>query len=337
MTEEKLQTNLVEFSRCEEQTWAQLDEDESGQPRIDEKDAALEDTIRHALWMDTVLRGTDLDDMEIHVRDGIAYLSGYLTSVSNRKRVEKALKSVEGLLSIRSELIVDDQITFEVAASLAELEHQHKCKFFTGVSHGVVALNGDVNNLDVREMAGQAAARHPLVRGVLNYISVPGLDQNPEEHRFMQPTIGTEVNFRDGAIGTVEQVVINPHNRLVVAAVIKGHLNDNPQSAKEPIRSGSGLVVIPMDAMGNLTNNSGFLTIRSTDFEKYQEYNADDFITPWADWVPPYPYCPKDILFPAEYRQPGRVEGKPDETPLASKAGEKALNQEIDHNDSLGG
>jgi hypothetical protein len=232
---------------------------------------------------------------------------------------------------------VDDQVTFEVAASLAELEHKYQCKFFTGISHGVVALNGEVSSEEVRDLAEQYAARHPLVRGVLNYISVPGREQDPEEHRFLQPSVGTEVNFRDGAIGTVEKVVINPNNRLVEAVVIKGRLNDTPQSANEPIRSGSNLQVIPMTAMGNLTNNSGFLTIESTEFEKYQEFNPDHFINPWADWSPPYPYCSKDILFSAEYGQPERIEGKPDEAPLASKEPQKALEKEIDHNDSLGG
>jgi osmotically-inducible protein OsmY len=334
MTEEKLQTNLEEFSRCEEQTWAQLD-DEGSHHRIDNKDVALEDTIRHALWLDTVLRVTDLDDIEIHVRDGIAHLSGYLTSVTNRKRVDKALETVEGLRNVRSELVVDDQLTYEVSASLAELEHQYQCKFFTGVSHGVVALNGEVNSLEVREAAEKLAASNPQVRGVLNYISVPGLDQNPEEHRFLQPSIGGDINFRDGAAGTVEQVVINPDNRLVVAAVIKGHIVD----ALQPVivQSDSQLLVIPMSAMGNLTNNSGSLTIKSTDSTAYQEFNADNFITPWADWAPPYPYCSKDVLFPAEYHQPGKIEGKPDQAPSMRKDGEKALNEEIDHNDSLGG
>lgn len=336
MTEEKLQTNLAEFSRCEEETWSELD-DESGRRLFDNADVAMEDTIRHALWKDVVLRATDLNDIEIHVRDGVAYLSGYVTSMSNLKRVDKALQGIEEQPRVRTELVVDDQVTFEVAAALAELEHKYQCKFFTGVSHGVVALNGDVSSMEVRELAEQSAASHPLVRGVLNYISVPGFEQNPEEHRFLQPTVGTEINFRDGAIGTIEKVVINHHNRLVEAVVIKGRLNDAPQSAKEPIRPGSELQVIPISVMGNLTNNSGFLTVESTEFDKYQEFNPDHFITPWADWSPPYPYCSKDILFPAEYGQPQRIEGKPDEAPLASDEPRKALDKEIDHNDSLGG
>src|SRR5512135_2023746 len=127
MTEERLQTNLVEFSRCEEETWEQLDE-ESGHSRPDNKDTALEDTIRHALWKDVVLRATDLNDIEIHVKDGVAYLSGYVTSMSNRKRVDKALQDIEEQPSVRTDLVVDDQVTFEVAASLAELEHKYQCK-----------------------------------------------------------------------------------------------------------------------------------------------------------------------------------------------------------------
>jgi hypothetical protein len=58
-----------------------------------------------------------------------------------------------------------------------------------------------------------------------------------------------------------------------------------------------------MNVMGHLTNFSGFLTILSTDFAKFQKFDPAAFTTPKRDWVPPYPYCRDDVLFPVLYEQ----------------------------------
>ena len=320
MLREQALPNIDEYQRCGEPGLSQIDAEKSLSP-IQEIDASIEEKIHQALWKDDVLRATDYNEIEIHVKNGIVYLSGHLISTTNRQRVEKAIQTVDGILGIRSKLVLDDELTREVAASLGELEHLHHCKFFTGVSHGVVVLNGEVSSLEVRKSAEQAAASHPHTRGVINYIRVPGVDLDLQNQRFLQPPIGKEIYFRDGISGIVRQVVINPDNRLVTAMTIQGHLNDLHQNLAMSSDSAAPimhqLLVIPIDVIGNLTNSSGFLTIKSTDYSKYQKFDASMFDTPANDWVPPYPYCPDEVLFAVEYPQ--------------------ALTEQIVANDSLGG
>jgi hypothetical protein len=151
-----------------------------------------------------------------------------------------------------------------------------------------------------------------------------------QDHRFLQPSIGSEISFRDGPIGIVQQVVINPDNRLVIALTVKGNKDSSYQLPGEQL-------VIPISAVDHLTNNSGFLSIRSTDDTKYQKFEAANYITPGDDWVPPYPYCPNDVLFPVEFEQSASMKGKPHPAPAERKTGEDALKEEIHANDSLGG
>lgn len=338
--EQILQTNLDEYSRCEEQAWL-LSNDENSHSPIEKTDAALEEKINHALWKDNVLRATDNNEIDIHVRNGIVYMSGHLISSTNRTRIEKALQTVEGIRGSRSKLVMDDGLMLEVAASLGKLEHDHQCKFFTGVSHGVVVLNGEVSSMEVRKAAEQCAASHPNVRGVINYIHVPGFDPGLQDSRFMQPPIGKEICFRDGVTGIVQQVVINPNNRLVVAMTIKGRISDSRQnlslSDNSTAQPAGQLLVIPISVVEHLTSSSGFLTIKSTDFTKYQKFDASGFTIPEAGWVPPYPYCPEDVLFPADDQQVGNIESNPNQAPVMRKTGEQVLGEQLLTNDSLGG
>ena len=338
--EQVLQTNLDEFSRCEEQAWLQSD-DENNHGPIEKTDAGIEEKIDHALWKDDVLRVTDNKEIDIHVKNGIVYMSGHLISSTNRNRVEKALQTVEGIRGSRSKLVMDDELMLEVAVSLGKIEHDHQCKFFTGVSHGVVVLNGEVSSMDVRNSAEKCAASHPNVRGVINYIHAPGVDPGLQDYRFLQPPIGKEICFRDGVTGIVQQVVINPDNRLVIAMTIKGHIYDLPRNlslSNNTVAQPAGqLLVIPMSVMGHLTNGSGFLTIKSTDFSKYQKFDASIFTSPEAGWVPPYPYCPDDVLFPAGYQHVGKIASIPNQAPPKRRTGEQVLSEQVLANDSLGG
>jgi hypothetical protein len=55
-----------------------------------------------------------------------------------------------------------------------------------------------------------------------------------------------------------------------------------------------------MDTVRYLTRDSGFLHIQSEETERYKDFSPALFFTPAADWTPPYPYCPTDVLFPVE-------------------------------------
>jgi osmotically-inducible protein OsmY len=329
--EQALQMNPDEITRCEEQKES-TDHGKSLSP-IQKTDAAIETSIYNALWKDEVLRALDYYEMDVHVINGVVYLNGHIAGTSSQNRVNYAIQAIPGILGIKNNLVLDDKLTCEVAASLGELEHTYHCKFFTGVSHGVVLLNGEVGNPDVRMRAEKCAGGHPKVRGVINNIRVPGFDLGVQDHRFLQPSIGKKIYFRDGISGFVSKIVINPDNRRVVAMIIRGSFDESREYPtflnNNDGRSLEQQLVIPMSVVKQLTNSSGFLNIPSNDFTKYQAFDTSRFILPNNDWMPPYPYCPDDVLFPIAYLK--------NQASAMFKVQAMKLQDELLYNDSLGG
>ena len=270
------QTKLDNFSRYEERR-LMIDHGKSPGP-TQKTDAAIQESMNSALWNDRVLRALDNHQIDVQVRSGVGYLNGHILSRISQSRIKNALRAIPGLLEIKNNLVLDDKLTTEVAASLGKLEHTYTCKFFTGVIHGVVTLNGAVSHSDVRDRAEQRAANHPQVRGVINYIRVIGVDLGSQDHRFIQPPIGKKFYFRDGISGIVRKVVINPDNRRVIAMTIQGHFEEFRReltfSNISSSQSVDQLLVIPMSVVGHVTKNSGFLTISSTDSSKYQQFDV---------------------------------------------------------------
>jgi len=342
MYKEQVQTNLDEFSRCEERR--QMTGQVKSLSPTQKTDAAIKENITNALWKDDVLRALDYYEINIRVKNGVVYLNGHIVSSTSQSRIKNAMRAIPGILEIKNNLVLDDKLMLEVAASLGNLEHTYDCKFFTGVSHGVVVLNGQVRNTDVRKSAEQCAASHPKVRGVINHIRVPGVDLGVQDHRLIQPPIGKVIYFRDGISGIVRQVVINPDNRQVVAMTIQGQFYELLQyPTLSNFSSGQlaePLLVIPMSVMGHVTKSSGFLTIQSTDSTNYQEFDESLFTTPNIDWLPPYPYCPDEVLFPVEYQQVDKKIENASNLNLASstlKTEMQKMSEELLYNDSIGG
>jgi osmotically-inducible protein OsmY len=338
--EQVLQTNLDEFSRCEERM-QMADHGKSLSP-TQKTDAAIKENIINALWKDDVLRALDYYEINVHVKNGIVYLNGHIVSSTSQSRVKNAMRAIPGILEIKNNLVLDDKLMLEVAASLGNLEHTYNCKFFTGVSHGVVVLNGEVSSIAVRMSAERCAASHPKVRGVINTIRVPGVDLGIQDHRLVQPPIGKKIYFRDGISGIVRQVVINPNNRQVVAMTMQGQFYELLQyptlSNFSSGQSAEPLLVIPMGVLGHVTKNSGFLTIQSTDSTNYQEFDASLFSTPDIDWLPPYPYCPDEVLFPVEYQQiDKKIENVSNLASSTLKTEMQEMSEELFYNDSSGG
>jgi osmotically-inducible protein OsmY len=333
-------TNSDEISRCEERS--QMPDHGKNLSPIQKTDAAIKESIYNALWKDDVLRALDYYEIDVRVKNGVVYLNGHIVGSSSQSRIKKAIQGIPGILEIKNSLVLDDKLTMEVAASLAKLEHTFNCKFFTGVSHGVVVLHGEVSSIEVRMSAEQSAASHPQVRGVINYIRVPGVDLGKQDQRLVQPPIGKTMYFLDGLSGVVRQVVINPDNRRVVAIIIQGQFDELQQNLTfSNISNGQSaeqLLVIPMRVMGHVTKSSGFMTFQSTDSTNYQEFDASMFNAPNIDWVPPYPYCPEEVLFPVEHQQlDKKVETESNRASSKIKAEMQKMSEELLYNDSIGG
>ena len=333
--------NLDDFSRCEDRR--QAAEPRKSLSPIQKTDAALKESIYHAFWKDDVLRAIEYDEIDVHVKNGVVCLSGHIVSASSQNRIKNAIRAIPGILRIQNNLVLDDKLTREVAASLGALEHTHDCKFFTGASHGVVSLNGNVSDENVKLLAEKCAASNPNVRGVINNVRVSGAELELQDQPFLQPTIGEIIYFLDGVSGVVKQVIINPNNRRVVAMTVCGQFADQQQELKSlknsEARPPERLVVLSMDLVRYMTKVSGFLHINSDERKRYMDFNSASFGAPNADWVPPYPYCPDDVLFPVEQKREVEyqiLEPLP-RSPFVVALQEQALWEQLLADDSLGG
>jgi osmotically-inducible protein OsmY len=294
--------NPSEFSRCEESN-QMTDHGKSLSPGK-KTDAAMKRSIDHAIWSDNVLRAIESHAIDVHVKNGIVFLYGHIAGASSKSRIENALRSIPGILGIQNNLVLDDKLTLDVATSLGNLEHTYGCKFFTGASHGVISLNGNVRDENVKLLAEQRAASHPNVRGVINNVRVSGAEQELPDQPFLQPTIGEIIYFLDGVSGVVKQVIINPNNRRVIAMSIEGYFTDQRHQVHMQTNGKAQLpkqlVTVPMNEVRYLTRASGFLYINSEQRNQFMDFDPVSFRTPNVDWTPPYPYCPEDVLFPVE-------------------------------------
>lgn len=329
------------FSRCEERSHPK-DHGKSLSP-LQKRDTVLKTSIEHALGHDDLLRAIEYDDeIGVYVKKGIVYLHGHIVNTNSKRRIENIIGSISDVLGIQNNLVLDDKLTLNVAGSLGELEHIYDCKFFTGASHGVISLNGNVRDDNVKLLAEQRAASNPNVRGVINNVHVSGSEQELQDQRFLQPIIGEIIYFLDWVSGIVKQVIINPNNRRVVAMIVSSPFADQQQELKffksGEARSPDRLVVLPIDLVRYLTKVSGFLHIKSNEKKQYTDFDSASFCTPNVDWVPPYPYCPDEVLFPVEHHH---VENQASQylpqTPLTVVSEEQLLWEELLADESLGG
>ncbi|HEX2998576.1 MAG TPA: BON domain-containing protein [Anaerolineales bacterium] len=269
-------------------------------------DAAIKESVKHAIWKDDVLRAIESHEIAVHVKNGIVHLDGHIVGTTSQKRIENALRDIPGILGIQNHLVPDDKLTNEVARLLGNLEHTYDCKFLSGASHGVISLNGIVSDENVKLLAEKCVSDNPGVRAVINHVSISGVESELADQPFLQPMIGEIIYFRDGISGVVKQVIIDPNNRRVVAMTIQGQFADQRQELKSlnnaEARSPERLVVLSMDLVRHLTRASGFLHINSTERERYLDFDPAFFRAPDIHWSPPYPYCPDDVLFPLEKR-----------------------------------
>jgi osmotically-inducible protein OsmY len=327
--------NPNEFSRCEERM--QMADHENKLTLIQKTDATIKNRIDTALWKDDALRATEYDEIEVHVKNGIVLLSGHIVSNASQSRIENALRTIPGIQGIKNNLVLDDKLTLEVAASLGELEHAYDCKFFTGTSHGVVSLGGIVSNEKVKLLAEQCAASNQNVRAVISTIRTSRTELRLQSQPYLQPIIGEPIYFLDGISGVVKHVIINPNNRRVIAMVIQGRFTDPRNEKNSLARLPEQLVTVPVSVIRYLTKVSGFLFILSSETKKYKDFDPDHFYVPNMDWVPPFPYCPADILFPIKYQNADlQIVPEPDLFPFGEIIEEASVREQFFATDSLG-
>jgi len=306
------------------------------------EDSALAHEIDRVLWNDDVLRAIEYDQIDVHVKNRAVYLTGHVVNTSNQVRIMNAIRTVPGVQVLNNNLVSDEKLTLEVATALGTLEHTYDCKFFTGASHGVLSLNGVVSNEEVKMLAETCAASNPNVRAVINHVRLKGSEPGTRDQPFLQPTLGEAIYFLNGISGVVKQVIINPNNRRVTAMIVQGSFNEQRNELHSLVdgrsKPAEQRIVVPMKVVRYLTKVSGFLYINSTERDQYQDFDPASFLSPDWDWVPPYPYCPDDVLFPVEYKTKDiQIAYGPNPFPYKEMLQGASFKDQFFANDSLGG
>jgi len=302
-TAQTAQERIVGSTGCDDRSRLSIEE-QNVDRKANEADASMAEKVERALWNNGVLRNTDYGEIDVLVNDGVVTLRGHVINTTNQQGAAEAARTIPGVVEVKSYLVPDDKITLEVARALGEIERDHGVKFFTGARNGVVVLTGEAGSAEVRSMAEKYAANVPGVRCVINSVQAPGVDLQAEEKRFLQPSIGEPIYFRDGLFGKVRKVIINPNNRRVIAMLLPARYSNSHPDSRSPAYEGGQspehLIVVPVSDIRHLTRNSGFLETNSSEAAKYADFDPARFVSPGEEWTPPYPYCPNEVLFPAE-------------------------------------
>jgi osmotically-inducible protein OsmY len=334
-----MQADHNELSRCEDAGQINMEEKDPSRETI-KADAALAREVDAALSKESAFKAIDYNSIDVRVNGGIVHLYGHVSSLANQHRAERAVQNLPGLLGINNYLIPDDRLLAEVASALGALEHSYVCNFFTGVSHGVVFMSGNASDENVKLLAERCAAAIPNVRGVINTVRVSDDEPVLEDVPFLQPTIGEIIYFTNGNSGVVKQVIINPDNRCVIAMIIQGRFSDQRLELQylnnDGTRSPEQLMTVPMNAVRYMTRVSGFLNISSSEKSRYSDFDPAAFAVPNLDWVPPYPYCPGNILFPGNYQDAKPIVFGPEQLQFAEIPKDATFVDQFFANDSLG-
>lgn len=262
-------------------------------------DTVLVPAVIQALWEDTILRRTEYRQIHVEVENGIAYLSGYVSSPSMSAGAEKAALKADGIWKVENRLTIDSEIKLAVSQAIGKDQRTRKARILVGVNNGFVTLTGQAPDLAARTAAQEQAVAIPEVRGVLNSIRVPGVNLDTGDQRALQPAVGLDIYATDNKIGIVEKVVIDPDSRLVTAILA---------NAVFPDPSPSGLnwrwnehhyferkIIIPIETVRNQTSASVVLNEKSAIVAGFSDFDAGMYSPPPHDWEPPYPYKRGDV------------------------------------------
>jgi sporulation protein YlmC with PRC-barrel domain len=152
------------------------------------------------------------------------------------------------------------------------------------VNHGWVRLLGTVPSNAIQDAVASVVARHPLVRGIIALPNVAGNASTPSRAP-VQPPVRAEAIAADGTRGRVQQVIINPCNRLVTHVIVEAQRQETPASPVE--KSKHIIAVDDIEAVGHKTI---YLRRHDHPLYAYPEVGDADFPLPPPGWRPPYPY-----------------------------------------------
>lgn len=260
----------------------------------DRPDSQLIDDVEMALWEEGILHGIEYNGVDISARCGVIVLEGYVPNAGLKNRIEEVVRYIPGVLGIVNDLVIDEDLKIAAAMAVTRDPYDHEDRIFISSHNGFIQLSGEVSGKAARLAAEKRAGSVPHIRGVLNSLRVPGSKMVLKDQRALQPRIGAIVHTRGAAIGVIQQVILSPTNRLVVAVVVNRHISDPKEIRKSllPQKSAmmSGKVVVPVHAIAYETGTAVFLDISDAEVSMFEDFNSQFYPVPEAGWQPPYPY-----------------------------------------------
>jgi len=243
--------------------------------------------IRNRVGRHVEMLAIDTDSFSVSIQDSIVRLTGHVTKQNNRELIEEIACSVPGVNAVYNKLIVDSDLTIQVATSLAKDERTRHFIFPVGCSHGWVRIGGVAPRRELQLAVEEIAAQVSFVRGVLSRPRV--VSQYPEtERRTVQPRVQAKVYDHNRQEGIVTQVVIQPRNRLVThAAVTASDFHDDKFVIYEHL--------VPVEVMEVVNKESIFLKRNGLPLNTFPAFNPADYPPAPAGWQSPYPYITKDV------------------------------------------
>ncbi len=238
--------------------------------------------IWDALWKVDTFRSLDLGSLSIEVKGGEVYLDGYLAQENSLPLIESIVRSVAGVVAVHSHLVLDRDLIIRVTLALASDERTSPYILPVDAFHGWIHVSGEVPTCELQQVAEKVAGGVSGVRGVTILPRIAG--ESPAiPHCPVQPRIGAIVYGKDGEVGIVTQVVIQPDNRLVTHAVVRfKELRDGNLVARE--------TVIPLDAGDLVKNESIILQRNGPSLKAFPAFDPDEFPLAPFTWQAPYPY-----------------------------------------------
>ncbi len=243
--------------------------------------------IWDALWKVDTFRSLDLGSLSIDVKGGEVYLYGFLAQENNLLLIESLVRSVAGVVAVHSHLILDRDLIIRVAQALARDERTHPYILPVDSFHGWIHIGGEVPTCELQHMVEKIAGEVPGVRGVTILPRIVG--ENPTMPlRPAQPRIGAVVYGKDGEVGIVTQVVIQPNNRLVTHVMVRStELANGRVVAFE--------TVIPLEASDLVKNESIILQRNGPSLNAFPAFDPDEFPLAPFTWQAPYPYTAGEV------------------------------------------
>jgi osmotically-inducible protein OsmY len=261
---------------------------------IQRPDTAILEEIWQALRKEETIWAMDSQAIAVAVESGQVCLSGHVSMDHNTQRIEAIACSIVGVNAVHNHLVSDDELTIQVAQALGEDERTRPFVLPVFCSHGWVELVGTVPNRTIQRAAEAVAASVPAVRGVILLPDILGEPAAPRQDA-VQPGIGVRAYGAEERKGTVYQVVINPHNRLVSHAVVR--VLDKQTGDGRQVW---GDYLVPVEAMQVVDAGGIFLCREAGAIHAFPICNPADYPFAPLTWQPPYPYAVGSVRWPRQ-------------------------------------